>query len=159
MRKIYITLVASAFLSAASGVQADSGAQVGVLTCSTAGGGSNWVLYSETDVTCRFETPDGQESYTGTLHLAGLDLTFDSDRQLNFAVLEVGTRVAVGDHALAGDYAGAEATAGIGVEGGAAVLMGGSDDGIALQPLGISSGTGTGLKVGGSWLELAPAGT
>ena len=47
----------------------------------------------------------------------------------------------------------------IGVEGGAAVLVGGSDDGIALQPLGISSGTGTGLKVGGSWLELEPAGT
>lgn len=158
MRKIEMTLATTVLLAAASVAQADSGAQVGVLTCSTAGGGSNWVLYSETDVTCRFETPDGQESYTGTLHLAGLDLTFDSDRQLNFAVLEVGTQVAVGDHALAGDYAGAEATAGIGVEGGAAVLMGGSDDGIALQPLGISSGTGTGLKVGGSWLELAPAG-
>ncbi len=158
MRKIQMTLAATVLLAAPSVTQADSGAQVGVLTCSSAGGGSNWVLYSETEVTCRFETPDGQESYTGTLHLAGLDLTFDSDRQLNFAVLEVGAQVAIGDHALAGDYAGAEATAGIGVEGGAAVLVGGSDDGVALQPLGISSGTGTGLKVGGSWLELAAAG-
>ena len=159
MRKIRMTLAATVLVAGPSLAQADPGAQVGVLTCSSAGGGSNWVLYSQTEVTCRFETPDGEESYTGTLHLAGLDLTFDSDRQLNFAVLEVGTQLAMGDHALAGDYAGVEATAGVGVEGGAAVLVGGSDDGIALQPLGISSGTGTGLKAGGSWLELAPAGT
>lgn len=159
MREIQKYLAAAAILAGPVAAHADGGAQVGVLSCSSDGGGSNWVLYSETEVSCRFDTPDGQESYAGTLHLAGLDLTFAGDRRLNFAVLEAGAQVAIGDHALAGDYAGAEATAGVGVEGGAAVLVGGSDDGIALQPLGISSGTGTGLKVGGSWLELEPAGT
>ncbi len=159
MRGLLRVMTAAAVLAAPVAAEADAGAQVGVLTCQSDGGGSNWVLYSETGITCRFDTPDGQESYTGTLHLAGLDLTFASDRRLNFAVLEAGTNVAVGEHALAGDYAGAEAAAGLGVEGGAAVLVGGSGDGIALQPLGISSGTGTGLKVGGSWLELQPAGS
>jgi hypothetical protein len=78
MRRFQMVLAIAAVLGAPIAVHAGSGAQVGVLTCGSAGGGSNWVLYSETEVTCRFETPDGQESYTGTLHLAGLDLTFDS---------------------------------------------------------------------------------
>jgi hypothetical protein len=63
-------------------------------------------------------------------------------------------RLGVGD--LAGNYAGAQGSASVGVGVGANVLVGGSANSIALQPLSLQGSTGLSVAVGLAGLELRP---
>ena len=57
---------------------------------------------------------------------------------------------------LSGDYAGAPASATVGVGGGGNVLVGGSTNSIALQPLSVQGQVGVNIAPGVASLELRP---
>jgi hypothetical protein len=59
--------------------------------------------------------------------------------------------------ALGGTYAGATASATVGVGLGANALVGGSNNTVALQPLSIEGNTGLNVAAGVAGLSLAPA--
>jgi hypothetical protein len=59
--------------------------------------------------------------------------------------------------ALAGSYAGTTASATVGVGLGANVLIGGSNNTIALQPLSIEGNTGLNVAAGIAAITLTPA--
>ena len=59
--------------------------------------------------------------------------------------------------ALAGSYAGATASATVGVGLGANVLIGGSGNTVALQPLSIEGNTGLNVAAGIAAITLTPA--
>jgi hypothetical protein len=61
-------------------------------------------------------------------------------------------RLAPGD--LAGQYAGADASAVVGLGAGGNVLVGGSNKSIALQPLSVQGGVGLAVAAGLESLEL-----
>ena len=63
-------------------------------------------------------------------------------------------RLGPGD--LAGDYAGAQGSATLGVGVGGNVLIGGSDNTIALQPLSVQGQVGVNIAAGLASLELRP---
>jgi Protein of unknown function (DUF992) len=63
-------------------------------------------------------------------------------------------RLGPGD--LAGDYAGAQGSATLGVGVGGNVLIGGSNNSIALQPLSVQSQVGVNIAAGLASLELRP---
>ena len=58
---------------------------------------------------------------------------------------------------LAGEYVGVSGDVGIGVGGGANVLMGGSGRTFALQPISIEGSVGLNVSLGVSELKLRPA--
>ena len=63
-------------------------------------------------------------------------------------------RLGPGD--LSGDYAGAQGSASVGVGVGGNVLIGGSDNSIALQPLSVQGQVGLNVAAGLESLELRP---
>lgn len=136
------------------------GVEAGVLTCNSIPGTRlNLLIHSSIDVDCTFETADGKtERYTGDSGIGlGVDLNWDRSEKLYFSVVSAGTDITAGAFSLAGRYLGGKAsiTAGLGV--GAAALIGGSDDNIALQPLALETSSGLGLSGGMAYLFLEPA--
>ena len=147
--------------TASTAIAEDAPAEAGILTCkSLPGTRLNLLLHSRVDVLCDFEgTNGGIEYYKGTTGIGlGLDLNWDRQETMIFTVLSAGPRVEIGTHSLAGNYGGGKAsiTAGGGI--GAAALIGGSTDHIALQPFAVEHSTGLGLSGGLTWLHLAPTG-
>jgi hypothetical protein len=128
---------------------------IGSLRCDVAAG-TAFVFGSTRQVTCVFSPVRGAtERYTGEIRRFGVDIGF-----VGSAVMLWGVLASTGDTrpgALAGTYAGvsAAATAGVGV--GANVLVGGSDRGIALQPVSIEGNTGLNIALGVGELVLVAA--
>lgn len=142
-------------------ISAQGGVEAGILTCeSVPGTRVNLLIHSRVDVTCVFEMTGGQtERYRGTTGIGlGLDLNWNRRETMHFTVMTGGQDVRPGAHVLAGYYGGGKAsiTAGGGI--GAAALIGGSSDHIALQPIAFEHSTGLGLSGGLTWLELEAAG-
>ena len=73
---------------------------------------------------------------------------------MGWAVFAPVERLGPGD--LSGNYAGAQGSASVGVGLGANVLVGGSANSIALQPLSLQGSTGLNVAVGLEGLELRP---
>lgn len=135
------------------------GVEAGVLTCrSIEGTKLNLLVHSEVDVSCVFETVEGKiEHYTGSTGIgAGLDLSWDEEQTISFSVVSGGTDISAGQYSLAGTYAGGKASIAAGLGVGAAALIGGSDDNIALQPLGLETRKGVGIAAGLTYLDIAP---
>lgn len=136
-----------------------AGVEAGVLTCkSVQGTRLNLLIHSTVDVRCIFKNSQGKkERYKGETGIGlGVDLNWDRDEKIAFTVLSGGTDIRPGEYSLAGKYAGGKAsvTAGVGI--GAAALVGGSDDNVALQPLAIEESTGLGIAAGLTYLSLEP---
>ena len=107
----------------------------------------------------RFElhVPAGQRRrrssrYHATLRRAGVDIGFNQQVVVAWAVFAPTRGVARGD--LAGNYGGAAASATVGVGVGANALIGGSNNTIALQPLSVQAQTGLSVAAGVAGLEL-----
>ena len=154
-------MVVAAFLlalGATNNAYAQAGVKAGILKCrSVLGTKRNLLVYSTQKVTCVFESTDGSiEHYGGKTGIGfGIDLQLESNETLVYAVLSgTGDR---GKSTLAGRYVGVEASAEIGVGGTAAVLIGGGNDSVTLQPiaLGVRAG-GVGVSAGVGYLNLAP---
>ncbi|MFS8039312.1 DUF992 domain-containing protein [Xanthobacter sp. AM11] len=148
-------LAAVALLAAGSlPASAQSRVQVGTLVCNLAPNIS-FVIGSVREMSCAFR-PSARGvkggSYQGTVTRVGLDIGFSGAGELVWAVFAPSASVAKG--ALRGTYVGASSNASIGVGLGANVLVGGSQNTFALQPLSVQGQTGLNLALGVSGLTL-----
>lgn len=140
-----IAVAALAFGGAASA--AEHGVKVGTLACHVSSGWG-FIFGSSRDLHCDFrpsKAPTG-ERYAGTISKFGVDIGYTSGGELIWEVFAPSSDLRHG--ALQGDYAGATASATIGVGLGAHVLIGGLDKSIALQPLSIEGNTGLNVAAG-----------
>src|SRR5476651_2218056 len=145
-------LVAS--LAGATAQQPMQRVQVGVLEC-RGGSSVGFIVGSVTNLGCVLRVsgvPD--DSYVATIRKVGLDLGITAESALAWAVYAPVARLGPGD--LSGNYAGAQGSASIGVGLGGNVLVGGSANSIALQPLSVQGQVGLNLALGVEGLELRP---
>jgi hypothetical protein len=125
--------------------------QVGQLACSISAG-VGLVVGSQRNVSCNFQPDAGPpEAYTGTITKIGLDVGFTTGGAMVWGVFTDTNRFA---GMLAGTYVGAQAEATVAAGLGANVLVGGSNRGIALQPLSVQGQTGLNVAAGVGALEL-----
>jgi hypothetical protein len=95
-----------------------------------------------------------EDRYIATIRKVGLDLGITQESALAWGVYAPVARLGPGD--LAGDYAGAQGSATLGVGVGGNVLVGGSANSIALQPLSLQGQVGVNIAAGLESLELRP---
>jgi len=126
--------------------------RAGYLTCDVSSG---WglVFGSSRDMHCSYAMQPGYtEFYTGSISKFGADIGYLSSAVMIWAVLAPTTNL--GQGALAGTYAGATASAAVGVGAGANVLIGGFNHSIALQPISIEGQNGLNVAAGVAALTL-----
>ena len=148
-----IVAAAVAFGGAASA--AEHGVKVGTLACHVSSGWG-FIFGSSRDLHCDFhpsKAPTG-ERYAGTISKFGVDIGYTQGGVLVWGVFAPTTNLTRG--ALAGDFAGATASATVGVGAGANVLIGGSNRTISLQPLSIEGNTGLNVAAGIGAINLRP---
>jgi len=145
-------LVASASAAISTSAMAQSRIEVGVLECR--GSNVSFIVGSVTQLSCTFRPSSGApaEPYTGTLRRAGVDIGFNQQIVVAWAVWAPSSGPPQRD--LAGNYGGAAASATVGVGIGANALIGGSGNTIALQPLSGQAQTGLSVAAGVAGLEL-----
>jgi hypothetical protein len=147
-----IALVAS--LASANAQQPIQRVQVGVLEC-RGGASVGFVVGSVTHLGCVLRVEGlPEDRYVATIRKVGLDLGITEETALAWGVYAPVARLGPGD--LAGNYAGAQGSASVGVGVGGNVLVGGSDNSIALQPLSVQGQVGLNVAAGLESLELRP---
>jgi hypothetical protein len=128
--------------------------QIGILEC-RGGASVGFVVGSVTNLGCVLRVEGMPEDrYIATIRKVGLDLGITQESALGWAVYAPVARLGPGD--LSGDYAGAQGSATIGVGLGGNVLVGGSANSIALQPLSLQGQVGLNVAAGLESLELRP---
>jgi hypothetical protein len=128
--------------------------QVGILEC-RGGASVGFIVGSVTHLGCVLRGEGVPEDrYVATIRKVGLDLGITQETTLAWGVYAPVARFGPG--ALAGDYAGAQGSASIGVGLGGNVLVGGSANSIALQPLSVQGQVGLNIAAGLESLELRP---
>lgn len=140
------TLIAAAAVSAvlASPAMAADGVKVGVLNCDISGS-VGLIIAGSQSASCVFEGPNGSETYQGRVSKLGLDIGVTDATVMSWVVFSAGK---LGKGALAGTYVGATAEATVAVGLGANVLVGGSGNSIALQPVSVEGQTGLSIAAG-----------
>jgi len=151
IRKIALAAVLAA---SATSAMAQERVQLGVLDCR--GSTTSFVVGSVTEMNCTFMPSGGgpAEPYHATLRRAGVDLGFNQQIAVAWAVFAPSRGSPRYD--LSGNYGGAAASATVGVGLGANALIGGSGNTIALQPLSGQAQTGLSVAAGVAGLELRP---
>ena len=157
-RSLVLAGVASAMLAVSLGVataqQAMQRVQVGVLEC-RGGASVGFIVGSVTNLGCVFRADGAPEDrYIATIRKVGLDLGITEESALAWGVFAPVARLGPGD--LSGDYFGAQGSATLGVGVGGNVLVGGSENSIALQPLSVQGQVGVSVAAGLESLELRP---
>ncbi|MCX7320055.1 MAG: DUF992 domain-containing protein [Hyphomicrobiales bacterium] len=146
--------VAAAASLTASQAQSQQGVQLGVLNC-RGGASVGFVVGSVTNLGCVLTgTGRRDQPYVATIRKVGLDLGITEETALSWAVFAPVNYSGPGD--ISGNYAGAQSSASIGVGVGANVLVGGSQNSIALQPLSLQGSVGLNVAAGLQSLELRP---
>jgi Protein of unknown function (DUF992) len=115
-----------------------------VLGCDLSAG-VGLILGGSQSASCVFQGPNGTETYEGRISEVGVDIGFTDASVMSWAVFAPGQ---LNSGALQGTYVGATAQATIAVGLGANVLVGGSQDSIALQPLSVSGQAGLNVAAG-----------
>ena len=128
--------------------------QVGILEC-RGGASMGFVVGSVTNLGCVLRA-DGmpEDRYVATIRKVGLDLGITQETALAWGVYAPVARLGPGD--LSGDDVGAQGSASVGVGLGGNVLVGGSANSIALQPLSVQGQVGLNVAAGLESLELRP---
>jgi Protein of unknown function (DUF992) len=159
MRRFIILAGAALTMLAASIAGASAQApmqrvQVGVLEC-RGGASVGFIVGSVTNLGCVLRV-DGvpDDRYIATIRKVGLDLGITQESALAWGVYAPAARLGPGD--LSGNYAGAQGSATLGVGVGGNVLVGGSANSIALQPLSVQGQVGVNVAAGLESLELRP---
>lgn len=130
--------------------------RVGQLQCDVSGGIS-FVFGSTKDLSCEFKPANGPaERYTGEIRRFGVDIGFTGRGTMIWTVVNTGPDIAPGS--LAGTYGGASSNVSAGLGLGSNVLIGGSRDQVALQPLSIESSTGINVAAGIAEITLRAGG-
>src|SRR5215510_12777187 len=140
-----LVLAAAAFATLATSIDGANAqqvqrVQVGVLEC-RGGASVGFVVGSVTNLGCVLRA-DGmpEDRYVATIRKVGLDIGITQETTLAWGVFAPVDRLGPGD--LSGNYAGAQGSASVGVGLGGNVLVGGSDNSIALQPLSVQGQVG-----------------
>ena len=147
----FAALVASA---ATASAQQQQGVRIGVLECR---GGQNvgMVITSSTTLECMFNGGGRRpEPYLAHVTRIGVDLGVTENTTLAWAVHAPTQRVGRGD--LAGNYGGVGGNVSFGIGGGGNLLIGGSQNSFALQPLSLQGQTGVNVAGGVVGLDLQP---
>jgi hypothetical protein len=158
MRRSFIPASLAAALLAASFTGAHAQpmdrVQVGVLEC-RGGSSVGFIVGSVTNLGCVLRV-DGmpEDRYVATIRKVGVDLGITQESALAWGVFAPSVRLGPGD--LSGNYVGAQGSATIGVGAGGNVLIGGSANSIALQPLSVQGSVGLSVAAGLESLELRP---
>jgi hypothetical protein len=128
--------------------------RVGVLEC-RGGASVGFIVGSVMNLGCVLHA-DGlpEDRYIATIRKVGLDLGITEETALAWGVYAPVARIGQGD--LSGTYAGADGSATLGVGVGGNVLVGGSNNSIALQPLSLQGQVGVNVAAGLESLELRP---
>ena len=154
-RSLALAVVALALSASVAGTQAQQGkVQVGVLEC-RGGASVGFIVGSVTNLGCVLRNagqPD--DFYVATIRKVGLDIGITQESVLAWGVFAPVNRLGPGD--LAGTYVGAQGSATLGVGVGGNVLVGGSANSIALQPLSVQGQVGLAVAAGLESLELRP---
>lgn len=132
-----------------------AGNRVGTLQCRLMGNSIS-VLVENQQIDCAYR--DDAEGgfpahYIGTLTKVGPNITINGPGELGWGV--VAETDHIGPGALAGNYVGPGVSAKVGVGGGGAMLVGGSDSTFSLQPFNVQAGSGFGWNAGVESLTLA----
>jgi hypothetical protein len=128
--------------------------QVGVLEC-RGGASIGFIVGSVTNLGCVLRVEGMPEDrYIAVIRKVGLDIGITEETALAWSVFAPVARLRQGD--LAGRYAGADASASVGLGVGGNVLVGGSNNSIALQPLSVQGEAGLSVAAGLESLELRP---
>jgi Protein of unknown function (DUF992) len=141
-----------AVVASAQAASAESRLRVGVLRCDVSSG-LGLIVTSTKDMNCVYKSIHGRsDRYSGTIRKFGLDIGETNRGVLVWDVLS--STDGRGRGALAGDYLGLDASATIGVGGGANALVGGSGRSFTLQPFSAQGQTGVSLAAGVASLNL-----
>ncbi|HEY8163506.1 MAG: DUF992 domain-containing protein [Methylocystis sp.] len=145
----------AAVLALLAPAAAFAGDRVGTLQCKLLGNDLS-ILVENQQIDCMFQDDDegvAPAHYAGTLTKVGPNISINGQGELAWGVVAATGKVGPG--ALAGNYVGPNVSAKIGVGGGGAVLVGGSDNTFSLQPFQIEAGAGIGWNAGVESLTLA----
>ena len=147
-----VVMLAASIVGASA--QAPQRVQVGILEC-RGGASVGFIVGSVTNLGCVLRA-DGmpEDRYVATIRKVGLDLGITQESALAWGVFAPVARLGPG--ALSGDYVGAQGSATLGVGVGGNVLVGGSNNSIALQPLSVQGQVGISVAAGLESLELRP---
>ena len=161
LKPISLTLIAAlaATLSFAPRVFAQAGTnkdtgevKMGYLSCHVSSG---WgiIFGSSRDLDCTYTPTSGDvENYKGEINKFGADIGYLQSGVILWAVAAPSDTIGKG--ALAGHYAGATASATLGVGAGINALVGGLHSTIALQPLSIEGSNGLNVAAGIATMNL-----
>src|SRR5436305_11008642 len=128
--------------------------QVGILE-SRGGASVGFIVGSVTNLGCVLRAEGMPEDrYVATVRKVGIDLGITQESALAWGVFAPVARLGPGD--LSGNYVGAQGSASVGVGLGGNVLVGGSANSIALQPLSVQGQVGLNVAAGLESLELRP---
>src|SRR5271168_3971609 len=154
-RSFILAGIAASMLGAfVTGTHAQDRVRAGVLEC-RGGASIGFIVGSVTNLGCVFRVEGFPEDrYVATIRKVGVDLGITQETALGWAVYAPVARLGLGD--LSGDYAGAQGSAAVGVGLGGNVLVGGSANSIALQPLSVQGSVGLSVAAGLESLELRP---
>ena len=127
--------------------------KLGVLQCNLSGG-VGMIVAENQALDCVFKNQAGgpPSHYIGRLTNVGANIGISGPGRMVWAVLAATDQVA--PCALAGDYVGAQGSVAAGAGPGGAVLVGGSNSAISLQPISVSVGTGLNVSAGLGNLNL-----
>jgi hypothetical protein len=126
--------------------------KTGYVTCHEAAGWG-FIIGSSHKLRCTYTSNDHRtEYYTGTISKFGADIGYLQSAVILWAVAAPTRDLNPG--ALAGDYAGAQASVALGVGAGANVLIGGFNHSIALQPVSVEGQNGLNVAAGIAELSL-----
>jgi len=127
--------------------------RVGALQCHMSGG-VGMILAENQALDCVFKNDAGgpPSHYIGRLTNVGANIGISGPGQMVWGV--VAATKDIGPGALAGDYVGAQGSVSVGAGPGGAVLVGGSNNTISLQPISVSVGGGANVSAGLGNLSL-----
>lgn len=148
MKKIAASIFALGLLAIPA--KAESGVKLGMLVCDVSGS-IGLILGGSEAASCSFQGPNGVEYYKGRITQVGIDIGVTAGAIMSWAVFAPGQ---VNKGALAGTYAGATADAAFAVGLGANVLVGGSQNSIALQPVSVEGQAGVNIAAGLATFKL-----
>ena len=150
-RLLAVGAAAATLLAAMPAAQSQSGANVGSLNCTVAGG-VGFIFGSSKELNCLFTRTDGKaERYSGAINKFGVDIGFTKEAHIVWLVFAPGN---IAPGALAGSYGGATASGTVGVGVGANVLLGGSNKQITLQPVSVEGSVGLNVAAGIGAVDL-----
>ncbi len=152
LRTPTMAIAIAALFGHAQPALAQSNVKVGELRCEVAAG-LGLIITSAKEMRCVYTSTRGyRERYYGTISKFGLDVGATGRGVLTWAVFAPTAGPRRG--ALAGDYAGADASVTVGAGVGANALVGGSDRSFTLQPLSVEVQSGLDLAAGVASMTL-----